>query len=319
MIRKIAVLTSGGDAPGMNAAIRAVVRAAIANNIKPFVVFEGFRGLVENQIKEVDRSFVSEIIYRGGTIIRSSRLPEFKESGIREIALKNLKNLEIDLLVVIGGDGSYHGGLALENMGFPVICLPGTIDNDIRCTDYTIGFDTALTTIIESVDKLRDTSSSHHRCSIVEVMGRYCGDLALYAGIATGAEMIVTVEHSLTKQEILEQLRKDRLSGKRHAIVIIAEHVIDVISLAKEVEKYSGFETRATILGHVQRGGQPTAFDRVLAGRMGIAAIELAVKGIHGVAIGIKGTKITHETIEKVLSTERTDKVKMYNDAEKLK
>jgi 6-phosphofructokinase 1 len=204
-------------------------------------------------------------------------------------------------------------------MGFKTICIPGTIDNDIALTEYTIGFDTALKTIVESVDKLRDTSSSHHRCSIVEVMGRYCGDLALHAGIATGAEMIITSERKFDKKELLESLKRDRLSGKRHAIVIITEHITDTYALAVEVEKYTGFETRATVLGHVQRGGQPTSYDRVLAARMGLHAIELVLKDIHRMAIGISGIKIVHHTIDEVLDGPHPTNLKLYKEAEKLK
>ncbi|KAI4453627.1 phosphofructokinase [Holotrichia oblita] len=316
---KIAVLTSGGDAPGMNAAIRAVVRNAIYNDIEVYAVFEGYRGLVENLIMPVDRTFVSEVINRGGTILRTARLVEFKEKSVRKVAIDNLHRLGINHLVVIGGDGSYVGALRLSEEGLNVICIPGTIDNDIALTDFTIGFDTALQTIVDAVDKLRDTSSSHHRCSLIEVMGRYCGDLALYAGTASGAELIITGERGFDKQKMLEDLKRNRLEGKRHALVIISERIIDIKELSKEVEEYTGFETRPTVLGYVQRGGRPTAFDRVLASKMGAYAVDLLIEGVSGECVGIVGNTLVHDKIEKVLVTPRFVNLKLYHDSEKLR
>ena len=228
MIHRIAVLTSGGDAPGMNAAIRAVSRAALDAGYQVFGVLEGYKGLVNNEIFQIDRSFVSEIIGRGGTILKTARLKEFEQREVRLQAVRNLKARKIDTVVVIGGNGTLMGGYELSKEGITVIGVPGTIDNDITCSDLTIGFDTALNTIVESVDKLRDTSSSHQRCSIIEVMGRHCGDLALEAGFGTGAEIISSSERPLTTDEIAEKILDLKLSGKKHTIIVVSEKLYKV-------------------------------------------------------------------------------------------
>ncbi len=299
---RIGVLTSGGDAPGMNATIRAVVRAAIASKDQIFGIFDGYRGLVEGKLQEFSRKDVSEILNKGGTILGTARLPEFQYETVRQLAVKQLIKNDIEALICIGGDGTYTGALRLHEMGIKTIGIPGTIDNDIASSDFTIGFSTALNTACEAIDKLRDTSSSHQRCSIIEVMGRHCGDLALYSGICCGAEYIITNETGLDKQKLLEDLKQNRLAGRRHAIVVISENLTDVYQLAKEVEEYSGYECRATILGYVQRGGTPTPEDRLLAARLGKYAVDLLHEGITGVAVGVRHNELRYTPIEEALA-----------------
>lgn len=314
-MRKIAILTSGGDAPGMNAAIRAVARTATYYGMKPYCVYEGYKGLVEGKIEEAGR--FSETVNRGGTVLWTSRLPEFKQVEVRQKAIDNLKALGIDSLVVIGGDGSYNGAAALVKMGFNCMCIPGTIDNDIASSDYTIGFDTALNTIVEAVDKIRDTSGSHQRCSIVEVMGRYCGDLAISAGISCGAEAVITSDTGFNKVEVFERLKKCHQMGKRNAIVIVTENITNVYDLAKEIENYTGYGCRATILGYVQRGGNPTPNDRVLAARLGSYAVDLLNQGEFGKAVGIINNELVSFDIEEAINLPRK-KSSLYQLTEKL-
>ena len=299
---RIGVLTSGGDAPGMNATIRAVVRAAIQSGDTIFGIYDGYRGLVEGKMMEFTRKGVSEIIARGGTILGTARLPEFKYETVRELAVKQLERNDIEALVTIGGDGTYTGALKLHEMGIKTIGIPGTIDNDIASTDFTIGFSTALNTACDAIDKLRDTSSSHQRCSIIEVMGRHCGDLALYSGICCGAEYIITNETGLDKEKLLKDLKQNRLAGRKHAIVVMSENITDVHALAKEIEEYSGYECRATVLGYVQRGGSPTPEDRLLAARLGKYAVDLLHEGITGVAVGVRKNELTYTPIEEALA-----------------
>ena len=300
---RIGVLTSGGDSPGMNAAIRAVVRAALSNGDKVFGISDGYRGLVEGRFKEFTRSDVSEILNRGGTILGTARLPEFAED---EVAIK-------------GGDGTYAGALALHHMGIKTIGIPGTIDNDIASSDYTIGFSTALNTACDAIDKLKDTSSSHQRCSIIEVMGRHCGDLALYSGLCTGAEYIFTNETGLDKEKLLKDLKENRLAGRRHAIVVISENMTDVYQLAKEVEEYSGYECRATVLGYVQRGGTPTPEDRLLAARLGAYAVDLLKQGVSGVCVGVIDNELRNTPIEEALNMKNIPSEELHNLVQKLK
>jgi 6-phosphofructokinase 1 len=301
---RFGVLTSGGDAPGMNATIRAVVRAGIANGDQVFGIYDGYRGLVEGKIVEFSRKDVSEILNKGGTILGTARLPEFKYEQVRALAVKQLIKHDIEALICIGGDGTYTGALRLHEMGIKTIGIPGTIDNDIASTDFTIGFSTALNTACEAIDKLRDTSSSHQRCSIIEVMGRHCGDLALYSGICCGAEYIITNETGLDKDDLLAKLKVNRLAGRKHAIVVISENMTDVYQLAKEVETYSGYECRATVLGYVQRGGAPTPEDRLLAARLGKYSVDLLHEGVTGVAVGVKNNKLRYTPIEEALAME---------------
>ncbi len=309
MIKKIGVLTSGGDAPGMNAAIRAVARVASAAGIEVYGIYNGYRGLVEGNIKPITRATVSDILNRGGTVLGSARLPEFKDIEVRKEAIKQLEKFGIEAIVVIGGDGSYRGALALTEMGINCIGVPGTIDNDIACSDATIGFDTALQTVVEAVDKLRDTSTSHHRCSVVEVMGNRCGDLALFSGLAVGAEIVVTAQTGFEESHVLERLVElDTVKKKNHAIVVISEKITDVESFARKVSQFTGFSGRATVLGHVQRGGSPTPNDRVLASRMGEKAVDLLVDGIGGQCVAIKNGEIIGVPIEEALNVPRVSR-----------
>ena len=316
---RIGVLTSGGDSPGMNAAIRAVVRAALSNGDKVFGISDGYRGLVEGRFKEFTRSDVSEILNRGGTILGTARLPEFKYEAVRQLAVKQLQKNDIEALICIGGDGTYAGALALHHMGIKTIGIPGTIDNDIASSDYTIGFSTALNTACDAIDKLKDTSSSHQRCSIIEVMGRHCGDLALYSGLCTGAEYIFTNETGLDKEKLLKDLKENRLAGRRHAIVVISENMTDVYQLAKEVEEYSGYECRATVLGQVQRGGTPTPEDRLLAARLGAYAVDLLKQGVSGVCVGVIDNELRNTPIEEALSMKNIPSEELHNLVQKLK
>lgn len=313
MIKKIAVLTSGGDAPGMNSAVRSVVRTCIANDIEVYGIEDGYYGLYHDKIIGLDSKSVANTINRGGTFLGSARFPEFAEEEIRKEAVKNLDARGIEGLVVIGGDGSFMGAKRLTEMGYPCVGIPGTIDNDTPSSDFTIGFDTALNTIVEAVDKLRDTSGSHQRCSVVEVMGRNAGDLALWAGIASGAEATLIPEIETDLDEMIAKLHRDKENGKRHFIVIAAEGLNTSTSeLAKRIETETGIETRATVLGHIQRGGTPTASDRVLAARMGSFAVELLIDGQAGRCIGIEENKLTHDDIISALERPHTVDKTMY-------
>ncbi len=293
MIKKIAVLTSGGDAPGMNACVRAVIRAGLFYGKDMYVVYDGLRGLVEGEIQQVNKDFTQDIINRGGTIIRSARLPEFKEKEVYEKAANTLRDFEIDALIGIGGDGTFKGLNCLDSCGIKVIGIPGTIDNDVGSTEQTIGFSTALNTICECVDKLKDTSGSHQRCSLIEVMGRYCGDLAMYAALAEGAEGVICVEHQLKEEVLFRKLRKMKAQNKSHAIIIVSENLLDIKELAKKIEEATGFDTRTEVLGRLQRGGSPSAEDRVLAARMGAKSVALVLdESVGSRIVGIKGGQI---------------------------
>lgn len=297
MIKRIGVLTSGGDAPGMNAAIRAVVREGLHLGLEVYGIYDGYAGLHEGRIEKLDRKSVSDVINRGGTFLGSARFPEFKEKSVREEAIKNLKKHDIEALVVIGGDGSYMGAMKLTEMGFPCIGIPGTIDNDIPGTTYTIGFDTALNIVVDAIDRLRDTSTSHKRISIVEIMGRYCGDLTLGAAVAGGAEFVVIPEKGYDEADLLAQIQAGIDKGKKHAIIAMCEHVTDVNQLAKHIETVTGRETRATVLGHLQRGGTPTARDRIMASRMGSYAVKLLINGEGGRCVGLMNSQMVHHDI----------------------
>jgi 6-phosphofructokinase 1 len=297
MINKVGVLTSGGDAPGMNAAIRSVVRAGLAQNFDMFGIYDGFLGLYEDRMLSLDRYSVSDTINRGGTFLGSARFPEFKHIETRKIAVENLRKRGIDALVVVGGDGSYMGAKRLTEMGFPCIGLPGTIDNDVAGTDFTIGYQTALETVVAAIDRLRDTSSSHQRISLVEVMGRHCGDLTLSAAVAGGCEFVVIPEVPYTREELVTELKVGLSKGKKHAIVAVTELLCDLHELARYIEQQTGRETRATVLGHIQRGGAPCAFDRILASRMGAYAVDLLLAGHGGRCVGVQNDKMVHHDI----------------------
>ena len=291
-INKIAILTSGGDAPGMNAAIRAVVRSGLSHGLEVYAVYDGYAGLVEGNIQKMDRSSVTNIINRGGTILGTARLPEFKEDEVALKGVENLKKLGIDALVAIGGDGTYHGALKLHGYGINCVAIPGTIDNDIASTEFTIGFDTAVNTAVDAIDKLRDTCNSHHRCSVIEVMGRYCGDLAYAAGIASGADIIITSETGYDEERIINFIHGTKAEKHHRLLIVITEKVTDVSALAKRIRIETGWDSRATILGHIQRGGNPTPFDRVLATRLGDAAVDALMDGKSGVCMGVFNNEI---------------------------
>ena len=318
-MKSIAVLTSGGDAPGMNPAVRAVVRTACQRGIKVYGVDRGYTGLINGDIHEMNLRSVSDIITRGGTILYSARCPEFKtEEGLQK-AVSTCKKFGIDGMVIIGGDGSFRGARDLSLRGIPCIGLPGTIDNDISCTDYTIGYDTCLNTIVQMVDRIRDTSESHDRCTVVEVMGRGAGYLALEAGIAVGATSIIVpeVEYDI-ERDVIARIREFQKTGKKHFIVIVAEGVGGTVELAKKIEAETGVESRETILGHVQRGGSRTARDRIMASQMGSRAVDLLTQGIGNRVVGIKDNKIVDFDIFEALKMTKTIDMKDYELAHEI-
>ena len=311
-MKTIGILTSGGDAPGMNAAVRSVVRSAESMGITVKGVIRGYNGLIENNFMDLDIRLVSDIIHRGGTTLFTARCPQFKtEEGIQE-AVKNCKDNGIEGLVVIGGDGSFRGARELSLRGIPCIGIPATIDNDISSTEYTIGFDTAMNTVVEMVDKLRDTACSHDRCSVVEVMGHGAGDLAIQCGLAVGATYIVVPENGYNPNEIIEKIRSTHKRGRNHFIIIVSEDLCDVRQLAKEIENATGIESRATIIGHVQRGGNPSLRDRVVASKMGYAAVQLLNDGIGNRVVALKDNKIVNFDIIEALNMEKTFDAETY-------
>ena len=310
-MKRIAILTSGGDAPGMNAAIRAVVRACKIKNIRVYGVRNGFQGLLDEDIEELNRKSVSEKLSKGGTFLGTARVADFYKEEVQAKAADNLKRRGIDGLVTIGGDGTFRGALGLSKKGISVIAIPGTIDNDIEGTDFTIGFDTALQTAVEAVDKLKDTSSSHRRCSIVEVMGRECGDLAIWTGIASGAEFVVAKEVGYHIDDIIENVR-EAAEVKNHAIIIVAENMVDINELAKVISEKTPFSARTTILGHIQRGGTPTARDRVLASQMGAKAVDALLEGESGNAVCIRNNQIITVPIEDALRKDDSQALELY-------
>lgn len=307
MIKKIGVLTSGGDAPGMNAAIRAVVRSALYYGLEVYGVHDGYLGLVEGQIERLYRKSVSEKMALGGTFLGTARLKNFTDVEVRKEAIKNLEMFGIDALVAIGGDGTYRGALALHEMGVHTVGIPGTIDNDIEGTEFTIGFDTALNTAVQAVDKLRDTSNSHRRCSIIEVMGRNCGDIAIWTAISVGAECVICKETGFDLNQVIETVNRAAKS-KRHAIIVVAENMLDINKLADDITKNTPFEARTTVLGYIQRGGSPTPRDRVLASEMGVKAVEALINDQSGVCVCIKNGEIVTTPIIEALA-QNTDQV----------
>ena len=306
-IKKIGVLTSGGDAPGMNAALRAVVRSAIYNNVEVVGVQRGYNGLMHNDFVPLSARSVSETLQKGGTILQTARCLEFKEiDGVLK-GIENAKKEGIDGMVVIGGDGSFRGARDLSRNGLPTIAIPGTIDNDISCSEYTIGYDTCLNTVIEAIDKLRDTCSSHDRCSVVEVMGRGAGYIAIEAGIACGAEVVIIPEKPYDlEKDVIEPIKRGQARGKRHCIVIIAEGVGGTMELTKTIEARTGIESRATILGHVQRGGSPSVRDRVVASQFGAYAVDILLAGKSNRIVCMQNSKIIDVDIEDGLQMTKT-------------
>ncbi|MEG1835450.1 MAG: 6-phosphofructokinase [Oscillospiraceae bacterium] len=315
-MKTIGVLTSGGDAPGMNAVIRAVVRSGCENGMRVMGIRRGYNGLMYGDMYEMNLRSVSNIINRGGTILYSARSPEFKtEEGIKQ-AVNMCQEVGMAGVVVIGGDGSFRGARDLSMHGVPCVGVPGTIDNDIACCDYTIGYDTAMNTVMEMVDRLRDTSESHDRCSVVEVMGRKAGYLALNAGIAVGATTILIPEVEFDFQkEVIERMQRTQKAGKRHFIIIVAEGVGGVTEMAKQIEEATGVESRATVLGHVQRGGSPTVRDRVVASRMGYHAVELINKGIGNRVVAMQKDDIVDFDIFEALNMTKSIDLSLYQMA----
>ena len=311
--KSIAVLTSGGDAPGMNAAVRAVVRTGLNFGMKVYGVMRGYNGLLTGDLKEMNMRSVSDIMQHGGTALYTARSPEFNTPAGVEKAANMCREKGIEGVVVIGGDGSFRGARDLTNAGINCIGVPGTIDNDIACTDYTIGYDTALNTAMEMIDRIRDTTESHDRCSVVEVMGRRCGDIALNTGVAVGALTTLVPEIPYDfHRDVLDRIRLAQSTGKRHYIIVVAEGVGNTEDLAQRIQRHTGIETRATILGHVQRGGAPTLRDRVVASRMGYHAAELLFNGIGNRVVAMKGEQIVDFDITEALNMPRAFDEKMY-------
>lgn len=302
-VKRIDVLTSGGDAPGMNAAVRSVVRAAVYRGIEVVGIRRGWNGLINGDIVRLDERSVAHIIDRGGTILYTARSEEFRTEEGQKKAVSTCKLLGLDGIVAIGGDGTFRGALALSKYGISVVGLPGTIDNDIACTDYCIGFDTAANTAIECIDKLRDTMQSHERCSVVEVMGRNAGHLALYVGLAVGATAVLVPESKESfDTEIIEKIRNARLNGFTHYMVVVAEGAGSAFDVANRIRDEIALDPRVTVLGHVQRGGSPTARDRVMATRMGYRAVEILAAGSTNRIVGVHQGKIFDIDIDEALS-----------------
>ncbi|MBP1753726.1 MAG: 6-phosphofructokinase [Firmicutes bacterium] len=313
-IKTIGVLTSGGDAPGMNAAIRAVVRTGLAAGLQVKGIMRGYLGLLEEDIIDMDTRSVSDIIQRGGTVLYTARCLEMLKPEVQDKAADICRKHGIDGLVVIGGDGSFRGAQVLARRGINAVGIPGTIDLDIACTDYSIGFDTAVNTAMETIDKVRDTSTSHERCSIIEVMGRHAGFIALWCGIANGAEEILIAErYDFDEQRIINSIIEKRKKGKKHYIIVNAEGVGDSNGMAKRIEAATGMETRATVIGHAQRGGSPTARDRVYASMMGAKAVDLLVAGASKRIVGYKGGEYVDYDIEEALAMTKDVDQYMYD------
>lgn len=305
-MKRIGILTSGGDSPGMNAAIRAAVRGAVYHEMEIFGIRRGYEGLIDGEIQEMKVSSVSDILHRGGTILRTARSKRFMTEEGFQRAVEILETFEIEGLIVIGGDGSFRGGAALSAAGIPVMGLPGTIDNDLAYTDFTIGFDTAVNTVLAAIGNIRDTSSSHERTTVIEVMGRHCGDIALYSGLAGGAEFILVPEEENNLHALCRKILQGRSRGKLHSIIVKAEGVpMTTQALADYIEEHTGLETKIVVPGYIQRGGTPSARDRLLASRMGYKAIELLREDSPSKAIGISGEEIIAYPLEEAVRMEK--------------
>lgn len=304
MAKNIAILTSGGDAPGMNTVVRAVTYAAINKGFNVYGVYDGYKGLYENNIKPLTKEIVDFYANLGGTFMRTARLPEFKNQEVRKVAIDNLKANNIDSLIVIGGDGSYMGAKKLSEEGISTIAIPGTIDNDISSSELTIGFDTALNAIVEAIDRIKDTGRSHSRCMVVEVMGNRCDDLAIYSGVAVGADFVMSKNHPVDISVICKDLKAKKEAGQNFALVIVSERLFNLDEIVKAIATETGWDTRGSVLGHIQRGGSPTAMERVNATRMGYYAVQLLTQGITGVCVGLKNGELVHEDIYSALKKE---------------
>lgn len=318
-MKRIGVLTSGGDSPGMNAAVRAVVRKAIFHGLEVYGVYHGYAGLIDGHIKKLEVGSVGDIVHRGGTMLYTARCLEFKTEQGQLRGIEQMKKHGIEGLVVIGGDGSYRGAKALTERGFPCIGVPGTIDNDIPGTDFTIGFDTALNTVIDAIDKIRDTATSHDRTFIIEVMGRHAGDIALWSGLAGGAETILVPEIGHDMNDIIDKLMRGYMRGKKHSIIVLAEGIGNASALAEKIRETTEIDdVRVSILGHMQRGGSPTVADRVLASRLGAHAVELLLEGKGGLAVGIQNNQLVAHDILEILDQPHTIDSKMYQLSQEL-
>jgi 6-phosphofructokinase 1 len=317
-VKKIAVLTSGGDSQGMNAAVRAVVRGALYRGLEVYGVQRGYQGLLNKDLFQMDIRSVGDIIQRGGTILQTARCKEFMTAEGQQRGAEVLREFGIDGLVVIGGDGSYQGALKLSKLGIRTMGLPGTIDNDIPCTDFTIGFDTSVSVVVDAINKLRDTMTSHERSSVVEVMGRRCGDIALYSGLASGAEAILVPEMPFDLKQIALQMKENFKGGKRHGIIVVAEGVGSGEDIARQITEHSGIEPRVTVLGHIQRGGAPTHNDRILASRLGDYAVQKLMEGDSGKALGVVRGEFCSTDIESVCTTRKPFNIEMYELAMRL-
>ena len=317
-MKRIGVLTSGGDSPGMNAAIRAVVRKAIYHNIEVYGIYYGFAGLINGDIRKLEVGSVGDIIHRGGTMLYTARCEEFKTKEGQLKGIEQLKKFGIEALVVIGGDGSFQGAKKLTEHGYPTIGIPGTIDNDIPGTDFTIGFDTALNTVIGAIDKIRDTATSHERTYVIEVMGRNAGDIALWSGLADGAETILIPEEEYDMDDILSRLQRGVDRGKTHSIIVVAEGAGSGVEIGKIIDERANLETRVTVLGHIQRGGSPTASDRVLASRLGAYSVELLINGESGKMVGVEKNELISHDFDEALSRKHVIDQNMYKLSKEL-
>ena len=319
MVKRIGILTSGGDAPGMNAAVRAVVRTALGKGIECVGIRRGWNGLINSDFFPMDSDSVSHILDRGGTILFTARSEEFINEGGRKKAVATCKLLGLDGIVAIGGDGTFRGALELSRMGIPVVGIPATIDNDIGCSNYTIGFDTACNTAIECIDKLRDTMQSHERCSVVEVMGRHAGYLALYVGIAVGATAVLIPERPVNfEEDVVEKIRRARLAGTTHYMVVVAEGAGSAFDIAKQIQEETGIDPRVTVLGHIQRGGSPTARDRETASRMGYEAVLSLLEGRGNRIIATQDGRIVDLDMEAALAMTKQFEMERYSVLEAL-
>ena len=317
-MKRIAVLTSGGDAPGMNPAIRAVVRKGIYEGLEVVGIYNGYQGLIEGKMEPMTLGFVGDIIQRGGTKLYSARCPEFRTEEGQKKALEQLKKHKIDGLVVIGGDGSYRGSMVLTKHGIPCVGVPGTIDNDIPGTDYTLGFDTALNTVVESIDKIRDTATSHERTFIIEVMGRDAGDIAVWAGLAGGAETILIPEVDESMESIINRLNSGSERGKKHSIIIVAEGVMSGTEFAEKLKQYTDIDTRVSVLGHIQRGGTPSGRDRVMASLFGAKAVEVLLQNKGGRAIGLRRNEVVDYDMQEAFEGHHALDLSLYHLSKEL-
>lgn len=317
-MKKIAVLTSGGDAPGMNSSIRSIVRYSLSQGLEVIGIERGYQGLIEGDFRKLDREDVSEIVQRGGTILKTARSDEFYKDEGQKKALENLEREGIDGLIVIGGEGSLRGAFSLYKLGFPVVGIPGSIDNDIWGTDYSIGFDTACNNVIDAINKIRDTAAAHERTFVVEVMGRECGYIAFTSGLVSGADIILIPEVPIDFPYIIEKLRERQKKFKRHNIIVVAEGVGSAYFIGKQVEDRLGISTRIVVLGHIQRGGSPSVLDRTLGTFMGIQAVRSLVNGSYGVMIGWQNNKPIEVSLEEVVKNKKRVDPQLYYDVESI-